>query len=80
MKTPNRDILVLLNNEFMTDRAIELEIRGLNELLRETETASSFCAAHELVDRNRITSKKEKLIKASQHEELKPFRFLINKN
>ncbi len=80
MNSPNRDILVIVKNEFMTDRFIQQEIRSLNELLHQAESPESFCKAHELVNRNYITSKKEKIIKAARHFRLRPFRFLINKN
>jgi hypothetical protein len=39
-----------------------------------------FCTAHELVARNRITSRKKRILKAAAAFELKPFYFLINKN
>jgi hypothetical protein len=80
MKSPNRNLLVLLKNEFMSERSIEQEVECLNEILRNAESSGEFCIAHELVDRNRITSKPHKILKATRQEELKPFRFLINKN
>ena len=55
MKMPNRDLLVLLKSEFMSPKAIELEVECLNDMLRCTESDEQFCIAHELVDRNRIT-------------------------
>ena len=80
MKNHDRDLLVLLKNEFMTEQAIEHEVEYLNEILPETESPRQFCIAHELVDRNYITSKPGKIFKAIRYTELKPFRFLINKN
>ena len=80
MKTPQRDILVLLKNGFMSEQAIEQEVGCLNELLRHTESPEEFCIAHELVNRNRITSKPHKILHAIRSSTLKPFRFLINKN
>ena len=80
MKMPNRDLLVLLKSEFMSQRAIEQEVECLNGMLRTTESDEQFCIAHELVDRNRITSKAKKILKAIRFTELKQFRFLINKN
>jgi hypothetical protein len=80
MKMPNRDLLVLLKSEFMSQQAIEHEVECLNDMLRLTESDEQFCIAHELVDRNRITSHAKKILKAIRFTELKQFRFLINKN
>ena len=80
MKSPQRNILVLLKNEFMSEKAIEQEVGHLNEILRNAETPEEFCIAHELVNRNRITSKPHKILHAIRLTELRPFRFLINKN
>jgi hypothetical protein len=80
MKMPNRDLLVLLKSEFMSQKAIEQEVEYLNDMLRTTESDEQFCKAHELVDRNRITSQSKKILKAIRYTELRPFRFLINKN
>ena len=80
MKAPDRDLLVLLKNEFMSQRAIEQEVECLNEILRKTEHPQEFCKAHELVRRNRITQKPHKLLIAFRQFQLKPFWFLISKN
>ncbi|TXJ24979.1 MAG: hypothetical protein E6Q24_15665 [Chitinophagaceae bacterium] len=80
MKMPNRDLLVLLKNEFMSQKAIDHEVECLNDILLIAESDEQFCVAHELVDRNRITSRPGKILKAIRYTELRPFRFLINKN
>jgi hypothetical protein len=80
MKMPTRDLLVLLKNEFMSQRALDHEVECLNDILRTAESDDQFCIAHELVDRNRITARPKKIKKAIRYSELKPFRFLINKN
>lgn len=80
MQTPSRDLLVMLKNEFMSQHEIEQEVEGLNELLYKAESDEQFCIAHELVDRNCITSKRKRILKAILYKELRPFRFLINKN
>ena len=80
MKTPNRDLLVLLKNEFASQRAIEQEVECINHILIQAESPQQFCIAHELVARNRITSNPRKILQAVRFSELKPFRFLINKN
>ena len=81
MKTaPDRDLLVLFKNEFMSQQAIDQEVNCLNKILRRTDQPHEFCKAHELVRRNRITQKTEKLLKAFHQPLLKPFWFFISKN
>ena len=80
MTNLNRDILVMLKHEFMTEHDMQQEVEILNEILAQAESPESFCTAHELVDRNRIISKRKKILKESQFYNLRPFRFLINKN
>lgn len=80
MKMPTRDLLVLLRNEFMSQRAIDHEVECLNDILRTAESDEQFCIAHELVVRNRITSKPKRILRAIRFVELPAFRFLINKN
>jgi hypothetical protein len=80
MKMPTRDLLVLLKNEFMSQSAIDHEVECLNDILRRAESDEQFCIAHEMVDRNRITSKAHKIRREIRYTELRPFRFLINKN
>lgn len=80
MKNLNRDLLVLLKNEFMTEKAIEQQVEYINEILLKAEAPESFCTAHELVNRNRITQDHHKIAKEAGHPELRPFRFLLNKN
>ncbi len=78
--TPDRDLLVLFRNEFMSQQAIDQEVDCLNKILRHTDLPHEFCKAHELVRRNRITQKTEKLLEAFRQPLLKPFWFLISKN
>jgi hypothetical protein len=80
MKIPNRNLLMLLKNQFMSDQAIEREVECLNEILLKTESPEHFCQAHELINRNRITSKTKRILLAIRFDKLKPFRFLISKN
>ncbi len=77
---PDRDLLVLLKNEFMSQQAIEQEVECLNTILLKTELPNEFCKAHELVRRNHITQKTHKLLAAYRKASLKPFWFLIGKN
>jgi hypothetical protein len=80
MKTPSRDLLVLLKNEFASEQAIEQEVRSINHILIRAESPELFCIAHELVTRRSITSSSKKILLAIRFGELKPFYFLINKN
>ena len=78
--TPDRDLLVLFKNEFMSQQAIDQEVDSLNKILRRTDLPQEFCKAHELVRRNRITQKAENLLQAFHQPLLKPFWFLISRN
>lgn len=80
MRGPKRDILVIVKDQYLSDQDIEQEVQYLNEMLRVTETHAEFCKAHELVNRNHITNRPRKILKAIRFTELQPFRFLINKN
>ena len=79
MKTHNRDLLVLLKNEFASQQSIEHEVECLNHILVRTESPEQFYIAHELVERYAITAKPARLLRAVKGK-LKPFVFLINKN
>jgi hypothetical protein len=81
MKTSrDRDLLVLIKNEFMSQQAIDHEVEQLNNILRYTELPHQFCRAHELVQRNKITQKADRLLVAFRSPLLKPFWFLISRN
>ena len=80
MKPFDRDLLVLIKTEFMTDHAIEKEFEKLHFIVHDIESPESFIACHELVDRNYISDKETKLINVFHQLELKPFQFLICKN
>ncbi len=76
----NRDILVASRHAGMNEQIPEKEMELLDSLLQHIETPESFCRAHELVNRNKITSKPSIILKETRYHRLKPFRFLINKN
>jgi hypothetical protein len=82
MKTKNRDLLVLLKDDFRTEQAIENELERLNELLLRTETINNFCVANEVLDFNRykIYQEYNKIVKVVKQDKLKPFQFICNKN
>ena len=75
MKSPNRDLLVLLKDETMSEHAIEREVEKLNAMLFQLESTDNFCLSHELLDMNRykISSDKWKIMQAIRQKELKPF-------
>lgn len=82
MKMPNRDLLVLVKDEFRNQESMEVEVEQLNRLLMGFETIENFCTAHEVYDLNRF-----RLINAAHHiqricreKEIKPFLFIGNKN
>jgi len=82
MKTPNRDLLVLVKDEFASEQFMEQELEQLNDLLFHFETMDNFCSAHELFDINRlrISRNNHYLRQIARIQELKPFQFLCNKN
>ncbi|HJU45465.1 MAG TPA: hypothetical protein VJ647_01725 [Chitinophagaceae bacterium] len=82
MKTPNRDLLVLVKDEFPGKLSMEYELEQLNELLFRIETIENFCIASEVFDLNRymIIEDHKKLVRILGHQELKPFQFICNKN
>ncbi len=76
----NRDIILLLKEERIHRRDIELQVKSLHVLIASVETMEVFCKTHELVVRNRITQKKYRIAEVMRTTTLKPFYFLINKN
>ena len=78
--TPDRDLLVLFRNKFMTQWALEQEVECLSRIVRQAEQSVEFCKAHELVRRNRITENPDKILSALRQLQLKPFWFFISKN
>ena len=57
-----------------------MEEEFLRGLVRTQLTLKSFCDAHELAGRNRISRKKSRLSKAFQRRRLPAFQFLIGLN
>lgn len=82
MKTPDRDLLVLVKDEYMNEKFIENELEQLNEMLFQYETIEKFCAVHEIFDLNKykIISKPQLMQQLIRQTELKPFQFIFNKN
>ena len=80
MISAGRNLVVFTKTVGLNEKALEQEVECLNEVLQSVESPQQFCIAHELVNRNRITSSHRKILKASNQFRLAPFRFLINKN
>jgi hypothetical protein len=82
MKSPNRDLLVLLKDETMSEHAIEREVEKLNAMLFQLESIDNFCAAHEMLDLNKfkISTDKKLIMQVTKMKEIKPFIFLCNVN
>lgn len=82
MKSPNRDLLVLLKDETMSEQAIEQEVEKLNNILYHVEASESFYISHELLDMNRfkVIREKKQLQQVAKEKTLKPFIFLCNLN
>jgi hypothetical protein len=82
MKTPDRDLLVLVKDEYMNEKFIENELERLNEMLFHFETIEKFCAVHEIFDLNKykIIAKPQLMQQLIRKKELKPFQFVCNKN
>lgn len=82
MKTPNREreLVLLSKTALMSEKALEKELISLEALFLYAESVTAFCQTHELVTRNRVTSKKERLKIIYYSHQLKPFWFLLNKN
>ncbi len=80
MNIYNRNLLVFFHTGRSDEKFIKQEAECLHQILLNTESAEKFCRAHELVDRNRITSNNKKILRETRHFSLRPFRFLINKN
>jgi hypothetical protein len=82
MNNPNRDLLVLFNQELMTPQAIEHEVELLHELLYTVEYIENLITAHEVIDLNKykVINKPYHLRTIIRQRLLKPFVFLSCKN
>jgi len=82
MKTPNRDLLVLVKDEYHSESMMQRELQKLNRLLYHFETLDRISIAHEVFDMNkgRIIENTSGVKKILAHKILKPFQFACNKN
>ncbi len=82
MKTPNRDLLVLVKDEFDSEHSMEIELEKLNRLLFQFETLDTISLAHEIFDLNtgKIIEQTKQVRSVLNQKKLKPFQFACNKN
>ena len=82
MKTPNRDLLVLVKEEYHNESMMQRELQKLNRLLYHFETLDTIALAHEIFDvnRGRIIERSLGVKKILRSKFLKPFQFACNKN
>ncbi|MFC4233050.1 hypothetical protein ACFOW1_14205 [Parasediminibacterium paludis] len=82
MKTGNRDLIVLMKYDSVSEAAMEHEITLLNNLLYSVESIHSFCIANEVIDVNKykIIKKPHLIQQAIRDKSHKPFVFVCNKN
>ena len=79
MKSPNRDLLVLLKDEFMSEHAIEREVARLNEMLFDVESFDNISVSHELIDLNkyRIYHEQKTCTPGHEGERIEAFCFSV---
>lgn len=82
MNKMNRDLLVLFNQELLSQQAIEHEVELLHELLHNVENLDNLVIAHEILDLNKYKVIKKSLVLRNtiRQQELKAFVFLNCKN
>lgn len=78
MNKINRDLLVMFNQELMSQQAIEQEVELLHEMLYHVERIDNLVIAHEVIDLNKykIISRRMQVKEIIRSQELKPFVFL----
>ena len=82
MNKIDRDLLVMFNQELMSEQAIEQEVELLHEMLFHVERLDNLVVAHEVIDLNKykIYSKNILVKNVIRVQELQPFVFLNCKN
>ncbi|MBZ5857504.1 hypothetical protein [Flavihumibacter profundi] len=81
MKTPNRDLLVLVKQAPHNDEAMEQQLTQLHSLLLEVENPQTFCCVYEVIDCNkfRVYSDHKRIMQSISGND-PAFVFLNNKN
>jgi hypothetical protein len=75
-----REIIYLTRGRVLSPGQLESELEDLHSIVGAGETIENFCRIFELLNRNRITTSKIRILEFLRDSEEKPFRFLINKN
>ena len=81
MKSPNRDLLVLVKHAHENQEAMEKELTRLHSLLLEIENPMTFTCVFEVIDCNkfRVYADQKRIMKTISNGE-SAFVFLNNKN
>ena len=82
MKNSNRDLLVLIKDETMSDHAIECEVKKLNNMLMCVESSEQCYNSYEVMDKNnnKLSRNSFKIRSVMREKQPKPFIFLSNLN
>lgn len=82
MKNSNRDLLVLIKDDTLSDKAIENEVEQLNNLLMSVESSEKYYNSYSIMDMNnhKISRNSFKIRALLREKEEKPFIFLTALN
>ena len=82
MKPPNRDLLVLVKDEYHNESMMQRELQELNRLLFHFETLDTIALAHEVFDLNKgkVIVRCSSIKRILENKVLKAFQFACNKN
>jgi hypothetical protein len=78
----NRDLMVVLRPTHSDAKVLYAETEWLNSMLNHVESTPNLARCCEVIhlSRFRIETKYDRVLKALQQKELKPFVFVFNKN
>jgi hypothetical protein len=82
MKPSNRDLLVLVKDEYHNESMMQRELQELNRLLFHFETLDTIAIAHEVFDLNKgkVIDRCSSVKRILGNKILKAFQFACNKN
>lgn len=82
MKNSNRDLLVLIKDDTLSEQAIERQVKWLNDMLIEVERSEQCYQAYEIVDINNSKRSRNafKIRTMMRAKDEKPFLFLTSLN